>query len=127
MKFSHVVVKAGNGKPEQSQIDDAAMVKNAGQVFAIVHTFKDEPKQAILITGDIAKDIEEHAEAHDFEIHELEKPETGEPVKPGDALEESVAKDLVKPVLESLTRHDNKYVSQLAVLTLDELKLDTLV
>jgi hypothetical protein len=89
MKFTHVVVKEGNGKPSKDQIDDAAMVKNAGQVFAIVATFKDDAKASILIDSKIAKDIEEHAESHGFEIHKLEEPETGEPVKPGDAINES--------------------------------------
>ena len=89
MKFTHVVVKEGNGKPSDKQIEDAAMVKNAGQVFAIVATFKDDAKASILIDSKIAKDIEEHAESHGFEIHKLEEPETGEPVKPGDAINES--------------------------------------
>lgn len=89
MKFTHVVVKEGNGKPSKDQIDDAAMVKNAGQVFAIVATFKDDAKASILIDSKIAKDIEEHAESHGFEIHKLEEPENGEPVKPGDAINES--------------------------------------
>ena len=89
MKFTHVVVKEGNGKPSDKQIDDAAMVKNAGQVFAIVATFKDDAKASILIDSKIAKDIEEHAESHGFEIHKLEEPENGEPVKPGDAINES--------------------------------------
>ena len=89
MKFTHVVVKEGNGKPSKDQIDDAAMVKNAGQVFAIVATFKDDAKASILIDAKIAKDIEEHAESHGFEIHKLEEPENGEPVKPGDAINES--------------------------------------
>ena len=65
------------------------MVKNAGQVFAIVATFKDDAKASILIDSKIAKDIEEHAESHGFEIHKLEEPENGEPVKPGDAINES--------------------------------------
>lgn len=89
MKFTHVVVKEGNGKPSKDQIDGAAMVKNAGQVFAIVATFKDDAKASILIDSKIAKDIEEHAESHGFEIHKLEEPENGEPVKPGDAINES--------------------------------------
>lgn len=89
MKFTHVVVKEGNGKPSKDQIDDAAMVKNAGQVFAIVATFKDDAKASILIDAKIAKDIGEHAESHGFEIHKLEEPENGEPVKPGDAINES--------------------------------------
>lgn len=89
MKFTHVVVKEGNGKPSDKQIEDAAMVKNAGQVFAIVATFKDDAKASILIDAKIAKDIEEHAESHGFEIHKLEEPENGEPVKPGDAINES--------------------------------------
>lgn len=89
MKFTHVVVKEGNGKPSDKQIEDAAMVKNAGQVFAIVATFKDDAKASILIDSKIAKDIEEHAESHGFEIHKLEEPETGEPVKPGDDINES--------------------------------------
>lgn len=89
MKFTHVVVKEGNGKPSKDQIDDAAMVKNAGQVFAIVATFKDDAKASILIDSKIAKDIEEHAESHGFEIHKLEEPENGEPVKPGDSINES--------------------------------------
>jgi hypothetical protein len=89
MKFTHVVVKEGNGKPSKDQIDDAAMVKNAGQVFAIVATFKDDAKASILIDSKTAKDIEEHAESHGFEIHKLEEPENGEPVKPGDAINES--------------------------------------
>jgi len=89
MKFTHVVVKEGNGKPSDKQIEDAAMVKNAGQVFAIVATFKDDAKASILIDSKIAKDIEEHAESHGFEIHKLEEPENGEPVKPGDAINES--------------------------------------
>lgn len=89
MKFTHVVVKEGNGKPSEKQIEDAAMVKNAGQVFAIVATFKDDAKASILIDSKIAKDIEEHAESHGFEIHKLEEPENGEPVKPGDAINES--------------------------------------
>jgi hypothetical protein len=89
MKFTHVVVKEGNGKPSKDQIDDAAMVKNAGQVFAIVATFKDDAKASVLIDSKIAKDIEEHAESHGFEIHKLEEPENGEPVKPGDAINES--------------------------------------
>ena len=89
MKFTHVVVKEGNGKPSKDQIDDAAMVKNAGQVFAIVATFKDDAKASVLIDDKIAKDIEEHAESHGFEIHKLEEPENGEPVKPGDAINES--------------------------------------
>ena len=88
MKFTHIVVKEGNGKPSDKQIEDAAMVKNAGQVFAIVATFKDDAKAAVLIDSKIAKDIEEHAESHGFEI-QLEEPETGEPVKPGDAINES--------------------------------------
>ena len=89
MKFTHVVVKEGNGKPSDKQIEDAAMVKNAGQVFAIVATFKDDAKASVLIDAKVAKDIEEHAESHGFEIHKLEEPETGEPVKPGDAINES--------------------------------------
>ena len=89
MKFTHVVVKEGNGKPSKDQIDDAAMVKNAGQVFAIVATFKDDAKASVLIDAKTAKDIEEHAESHGFEIHKLEEPENGEPVKPGDAINES--------------------------------------
>ena len=89
MKFTHVVVKEGNGKPSDKQIEDAAMVKNAGQVFAIVATFKDDAKASVLIDSKIAKDIEEHAESHGFEIHKLEEPENGEPVKPGEKLEES--------------------------------------
>lgn len=89
MKFTHVVVKEGNGKPSDKQIEDAAMVKNAGQVFAIVATFKDDAKASVLIDSKIAKDIEEHAESHGFEIHKLEEPETGEPVKPGDDINES--------------------------------------
>ena len=89
MKFTHIVVKEGNGKPSDKQIEDAAMVKNAGQVFAIVATFKDDAKAAVLIDSKIAKDIEEHAESHGFEIHKLEEPENGEPVKPGDAINES--------------------------------------
>ena len=89
MKFTHVVVKEGNGKPSKDQIDDAAMVKNAGQVFAIVATFKDDAKASVLIDAKVAKDIEEHAESHGFEIHKLEEPENGEPVKPGDAINES--------------------------------------
>lgn len=88
MKFTHIVVKEGNGKPSNKQIEDAAMVKNAGQVFAIVATFKDDAKASILIDSKIAKDIEEHAESHGFEIHKLEEPENGEPVKPGDAINE---------------------------------------
>lgn len=89
MKFTHVAVKEGNGKPSDKQIEDAAMVKNAGQVFAIVATFKDDAKASVLIDSKIAKDIEEHAESHGFEIHKLEEPENGEPVKPGDAINES--------------------------------------
>lgn len=89
MKFTHVVVKEGNGKPSDKQIEDAAMVKNAGQVFAIVATFKDDAKASVLIDSKIAKDIEEHAESHGFEIHKLEEPENGEPVKPGDDINES--------------------------------------
>lgn len=89
MKFTHIVVKEGNGKPSDKQIEDAAMVKNAGQVFAIVATFKDDAKASVLIDSKIAKDIEEHAESHGFEIHKLEEPENGEPVKPGDAINES--------------------------------------
>lgn len=89
MKFTHIVVKEGNGKPSDKQIEDAAMVKNAGQVFAIVATFKDDAKASVLIDSKIAKDIEEHAESHHFEIHKLEEPENGEPVKPGDAINES--------------------------------------
>lgn len=89
MKFTHVVVKEGNGKPSDKQIEDAAMVKNAGQVFAIVATFKDDAKASVLIDSKVAKDIEEHAESHGFEIHKLEEPENGEPVKPGDAINES--------------------------------------
>lgn len=89
MKFTHIVVKEGNGKPSDKQIEDAAMVKNAGQVFAIVATFKDDVKASVLIDAKIAKDIEEHAESHGFEIHKLEEPENGEPVKPGDAINES--------------------------------------
>ena len=89
MKFTHIVVKEGNGKPSGKQIEDAAMVKNAGQVFAIVATFKDDAKASVLIDAKIAKDIEEHAESHGFEIHKLEEPETGEPVKPGDDINES--------------------------------------
>ena len=89
MKFTHVVVKEGNGKPSDKQIEDAAMVKNAGQVFAIVATFKDDAKASVLIDAKTAKDIEEHAESHGFEIHKLEEPENGEPVKPGDAINES--------------------------------------
>ena len=89
MKFTHVVVKEGNGKPSDKQIEDAAMVKNAGQVFAIVATFKDDAKASILINAKTAKDIEEHAESHGFEIHKLEEPENGEPVKPGDDINES--------------------------------------
>ena len=89
MKFTHVVVKEGNGKPSDKQIEDAAMVKNAGQVFAIVATFKDDAKASVLIDAKVAKDIEEHAESHGFEIHKLEEPERGEPVKPGDAINES--------------------------------------
>lgn len=89
MKFTHVVVKEGNGKPSNEQIEDAAMVKNAGQVFAIVAAFKDDAKASALIDAKTAKDIEEHAESHGFEIHKLEEPENGEPVKPGEKLEES--------------------------------------
>lgn len=89
MKFTHVVVKEGNGKPSDKQIEDAAMVKNAGQVFAIVATFKDDAKASVLIDSKVAKDIEEHAESHGFEIHKLEEPENGEPVKPGDDINES--------------------------------------
>ena len=89
MKFTHIVVKEGNGKPSDKQIEDAAMVKNAGQVFAIVATFKDDAKAAVLIDAKVAKDIEEHAESHGFEIHKLEEPENGEPVKPGDDINES--------------------------------------
>ena len=89
MKFTHVVVKEGNGKPSDKQIEDAAMVKNAGQVFAIVATFKDDAKASVLIDAKVAKDIEEHAESHGFEIHKLEEPENGEPVKPGDSINES--------------------------------------
>lgn len=89
MKFTHVVVKEGNGKPSNEQIESAAMVKNAGQVFAIVATFKDDAKASILIDAKTAKDIEEHAESHGFEIHKLEEPEKGEPAKPGEKLEES--------------------------------------
>lgn len=89
MKFTHVVVKEGNGKPSNEQIESAAMVKNAGQVFAIVATFKDDAKASVLIDAKTAKDIEEHAESHGFEIHKLEEPENGEPVKPGEKLEES--------------------------------------
>lgn len=89
MKFTHVVVKEGNGKPSEKQIEDAAMVKNAGQVFAIVATFKDDAKASVLIDAKTAKDIEEHAESHGFEIHKLEEPENGEPVKPGDDINES--------------------------------------
>lgn len=89
MKFTHIVVKEGNGKPSDKQIEDAAMVKNAGQVFAIVATFKDDAKASVLIDSKIAKDIEEHAESHGFEIHKLEEPENGEPVKPGDDINES--------------------------------------
>lgn len=89
MKFTHIVVKEGNGKPSDKQIEDAAMVKNAGQVFAIVATFKDDAKASVLIDAKVAKDIEEHAESHGFEIHKLEEPESGEPVKPGDAINES--------------------------------------
>lgn len=89
MKFTHIVVKEGNGKPSDKQIEDAAMVKNAGQVFAIVATFKDDAKASVLIDSKIAKDIEEHAESHGFEIHKLEEPENGEPVKPGDVINES--------------------------------------
>lgn len=88
MKFTHIVVKEGNGKPSNKQIEDAAMVKNAGQVFAIVATFKDDAKASVLIDEKVAKDIEEHAESHHFEIHKLEEPENGEPVKPGDAINE---------------------------------------
>lgn len=88
MKFTHIVVKEGNSKPSDKQIEDAAMVKNAGQVFAIVATFKDDAKAAVLIDSKIAKDIEEHAESHGFEIHKLEEPENGEPVKPGDVINE---------------------------------------
>ena len=89
MKFTHSVVKEGNGNPSDKQIEDAAMVKNAGQVFAIVATFKDDAKASALIDSKIAKDIEEHAESHGFEIHKLEEPENGEPVKPGDDINES--------------------------------------
>ena len=89
MKFTHIVVKEGNGKPSNEQIESAAMVKNAGQVFAIVATFKDDAKASVLIDEKVAKDIEEHAESHHFEIHKLEEPENGEPVKPGEKLEES--------------------------------------
>lgn len=89
MKFTHIVVKEGNGKPSDKQIEDAAMVKNAGQVFAIVATFKDDAKASVLIDAKTAKDIEEHAESHGFEIHKLEEPENGEPVKPGDDINES--------------------------------------
>lgn len=89
MKFTHVVVKEGNGKPSDKQIEGAAMVKNAGQVFAIVATFKDDAKASVLIDAKTAKDIEEHAESHGFEIHKLEEPENGEPVKPGDDINES--------------------------------------
>ena len=89
MKFTHIVVKEGNGKPSNKQIEDAATVKNAGQTPAIIATFKDDAKAAVLIDSEIAEDIEEHAESHGFEIHKLEEPENGEPVKPGDKLEES--------------------------------------
>lgn len=89
MKFTHIVVKEGNGKPSDKQIEDAAMVNNAGQVFAIVATFKDDAKASVLIDAKTAKDIEEHAESHGFEIHKLEEPENGEPVKPGDDINES--------------------------------------
>lgn len=88
MKFTHIVVKEGNGKPSNKQIEDAAMVKNAGQVFAIVATFKDDAKASVLIDEKVAKDIEEHAESHHFEIHKLEEPENGEPIKPGDVINE---------------------------------------
>lgn len=93
MKFTHIVVKEGNGKPSNKQIEDAAMVKNAGQVFAIVATFKDDAKASVLIDEKVAKDIEEHAESHHFEIHKLEEPENGEPAKPGDKLEESTFRE----------------------------------
>lgn len=127
MKFTHIVVKAGNGEPTKDQIDDAAMVKNAGQVFAIVATFKDDPKQGILISTEIAKDIEKHQESHHFEIHELEKPENGQPLKPGERLDESTVGDITEAVLMRLTESDNKYVRQLAVLVMDELDMDPLV
>lgn len=118
MKFTHIVVKAGNGKPSDDQIKNAAMVKNAGQTFAIIHTFKDDAKQAILIDAKQAKDIEEHQKAHDFEIHKLEEPETGEPAKPGDKLNESVV-----TLLNIMTESEDYQVRLLSELLMDELKI----
>ena len=118
MKFTHIVVKAGNGKPSKDQIDSAAMVKNAGQTFAIIHTFKDDEKQAILIDAKQAKDIEEHQKSHGFEIHELDKPENGEPAKPGESLNESVV-----TLLNTMTESEHYQVRLLADLLMDELHL----
>lgn len=115
MKFTHIVVKEGNGKPSKDQIDNAAMVKNAGQTFAIIATFDDEPKQAILIDDKQAKDIEEHQKSHHFEIHKLEEPESGEPVKPGEPINESYYGDYklnqtVIDLLESFGKSEHSSV-----------------
>lgn len=112
MKFTHIVVKAKNGKPNEKQIDQAAMVKNAGQAFALVHGFKEDPKSAILVDGTVASKMEKHQESHGFEIYELDKPESGEPTKPGDEINES---------LDALILcSQNKMVSDLAALLKDE-------
>lgn len=115
MKFTHIVVKEGNGKPSKDQIDNAAMVKNAGQTFAIIATFDDEPKQAILIDDKQAKDIEEHQKSHHFEIHKLEEPESGEPIKPGEPINESYYGDYklnqtVIDLLESFGKSEHSSV-----------------
>ena len=120
MKFTHIVVKEGNGKPSKDQIDNAAMVKNAGQTFAIIATFDDEPKQAILIDAKQAKDIEEHQKSHHFEIHKLEEPESGEPIKPGEPINESLVN-----ILQAFTQSDSHQARALAELVSDELGIET--
>lgn len=115
MKFTHILVKEGNGKPSKDQIEEAAMVKNAGQAFAIISTFDEDPKQAILVGSDIAKDIEEHQKSHHFEIHKLEEPESGEPIKPGEPINESYYGDYklnqtVIDLLESFSKSEHASV-----------------
>ena len=128
MKFTHVVVKEGNGKPSKSQLDDAAMVKNAGQVFAIVATFKDDAKAAVLIDSKIANDIEEHAESHGFEIHKLDEPESGEPVKPGEPINESYAgyrlNQTAIDLLESFAASEHASVRLMGEVLIAEMKTE---
>lgn len=115
MKFTHIVVKEGNGKPSKDQINDAAMVKNAGQTFAIIATFDDDPKQAILIDDKQAKDIKEYQKSHHFEIYKLEGPVSGEPIKPGEPINESHYGDYrlnqtVIDLLESFSKSEHASV-----------------